>query len=75
MKHRDLLGITVHELMDNYVCICIEQDNNNKYYVGIIDINDVDNLPQHYMTKEIFTLPLLHDILTGEVLDLGDLND
>ena len=75
MKHRDLLGITVNELMDNYVHVYMEQYGYYGYYVGIINIYDVNNLYPKYMVKDIFDLPLLHDILTGEVLELGDLND
>ena len=75
MKHRDLLGITVNELMDNYVHVYMEQDGDYGYYVGIIHIDDVNKLSPKYMVKVIFDLPLLHDILTGEVLELGDLND
>lgn len=75
MKHRDLLGITVNELMDNYVHVYMEQDGDYGYYVGIIHIDDVNKLSSKYMVKDIFDLPLLHDILTGEVLELGDLND
>ena len=75
MKHRDLLGITVDELMDNYVHVYIDHDGDYGYYVGVMHIDDAKNLPTQYMIKDIFELPLLHDILTGEVLELGDLND
>ena len=44
MKHRDLLGITVNELMDNYVHVYMEQDGDYGYYVGIIHIDDVNNI-------------------------------
>lgn len=75
MKHRDLLGITVDALMDNYVHVYMEQDGDYGYYVGIMHIDDANKLSPKYMVKDIFDLPLLHDILTGEVLELGDLND
>lgn len=75
MKHKDLLGITVDELMDNYVHVYIDQDGDYGYYIGIMHVDEAAKLPSQYMVKDIFELPLLHDILTGEVLEPGDLND
>lgn len=75
MKHRDLLGITVDELINNYVHVYVAQDGDYGYYIGIMDLKDAHRLPPKYLLKDIIDDILLADLLNGNVLDLGDLND
>lgn len=75
MKHKDLLGITVDELINNYVHVYIDQDGDYGYYIGIMDLKDAQKLPSKYLLKDIIDDILLADLLNGTVLDLGDLDD
>lgn len=75
MKHRDLLGITVDELINNYVHVYVDQDGDYGYYIGIMDLKDAHQLPPKYSLKDIVDDILLADLLNGIVLDLGDLDD
>ena len=75
MKHRDLLGITVDELINNYVHVYVDQDGDYGYYIGFLELKDAQKLPSKYWLKDIIADILLADLLNGAVLDLGDLDD
>ena len=53
MKHRDLLGITVDELINNYVHVYVDQDGDYGYYIGIMELKDAQKLPSKYWLNNL----------------------
>lgn len=68
MMSKDLMGITVNELLTNYVGIFKEDE-----CIGIMLIDDVDNLPEEYFYVDIVEVAMGKYLVKGEVLTIGDL--
>lgn len=65
---KDLLGITVWELWQNYLSIykCGE-------FIGIINADDIGKaVDENYEVRDVFPIEIIMSILEGKVFNFGD---
>lgn len=70
MKQNDLMGITVNELLSNYVAVFAMYTDE---CVGIMLADDIAELPDKYFYVDIVEVAIGKYLAKGEVLTKGDL--
>ena len=70
MMQNDLLGITVNELLTNYVAIFRECDDE---CMGIMNVDFIEGLPSGYFFVDIVEVAIGKYLIKGKTLTIGDL--